>query len=103
MANIYDIFENVKKRPGAFLFERSIIHLNTLISGYYLAKMELNITPTEQDMEFDKFQQWIQDKYNVKANKSWATIILENSVSEIDAFNKFFELFEEFRSEINEI
>lgn len=100
MANIYDLFENIKKRPGAFLFERSITDLRTLMTGYYLAKMELNITPTEQDLEFDRFQQWIQNKYNVTASKSWATIILENSNNETEAFNGFFELLEEFKNEI---
>lgn len=63
MINIYDLFENIKKRP-------------------------------------DEFQEWIQNKYHVKASKSWATIILESSTNETEAFYKFFELLEEFRNEI---
>jgi hypothetical protein len=103
MADIYDLLKNIKKRPNAYLFKKDIIHLRTLLAGYDLAKAEQNISLTKQDLEFDEFQQWIQDKYNVLASKSWATIILENSTNEEDAFNKFFELFNEFRNQVSKI
>jgi hypothetical protein len=100
--NIYDLLKNIKKRPSAYLYNPSITHLHTLLAGYDLAKMEQNIPPTEQDFEFDKFQQWIQKKYDILSTLSWATIILENSQDEKDALNKFFELFEEFTNEVSQ-
>jgi hypothetical protein len=48
-----------------------------------------------------EFQDWIQEKYDILDSKSWANIILENSTGEEEAFNNFFELFDEFRNQIN--
>ena len=103
MANIYDLLENIRKRPHAYLFKHSIIHLRTFLAGYGTAKLEQNIPLTEQDLEFDNFQQWIQEKYDVLSSKSWAIIILENSQDETEALNNFFELFEEFRKQSQKI
>lgn len=102
MADLCELLHQIKKRPGMFLDSPSIKSLQMLMMGYNIARRDQNIPLTKQEIEFQGFQQWIQDKYNVLSSKSWATIILENSQDERDALNKFFELFEEFTNEVSQ-
>jgi recombinational DNA repair protein (RecF pathway) len=103
MSGIYDLLENIKKRPKMYIGSLSITKLHMLLMGYSIGKMEENLNKIGEESKLQEFQQWIQDKYNVLASKSWATIILENSTNEEDAFNKFFELFNEFRNQVSKI
>jgi hypothetical protein len=102
MADLCELLHQIKKRPGMFLDSPSIKSLQMLMMGYNIARRDQNIPLTKQELEFQGFQQWIQDKYNVLSSKSWATIILENSQDERDALNKFFDLFEEFTNEVSQ-
>jgi hypothetical protein len=101
MTDLCELLYQIKQRPGMFLDTPSIKSLQMLMMGYNIARRDQNIPLTKQELEFQGFQQWVQDKYNVLSSKSWATIILENSQDERDAFDKFFELFEEFTHEIS--
>ncbi|MGL6337683.1 MAG: hypothetical protein ACRC80_00920 [Waterburya sp.] len=102
MPSIYELLKNIKQRPKMYLGSLSITKLHMLLIGYNIGKMEKNLNKIEEDSKFRDFQQWIQEKYNVLSSKSWANIILENSMNEEDAFNKFFELFEEFINEVSQ-
>ena len=94
--DLYKLFEQIKKRPGMFLGHVSIRNFNMFIGGYSCARMSLKLAPTEQELEFAGFQDWIQEKYNVTACHSWAGIILLNSEDDKAAFWKFFDLLEEY-------
>jgi hypothetical protein len=67
-----------------------------LLVSYSQARMELGLPRTEQEKEFDQFQEWIQRKYNISDSKGWDSIILLNSIDEKGAFYNFFKLLEEF-------
>ena len=95
--DIYETFELVKKRPGLYIDYASIENLYAFLCGYYFARMDLKIPHTEQDTEFSGFQDWIEEKYDVKTCHSWANIILRNSENNKAAFWKFFDLLEEYR------
>ena len=43
-----------------------------------------------------EFQDWIQEKYKIRSTQSWAQIILFYSTSEYDGLDNFFQLFDEF-------
>jgi hypothetical protein len=79
-----------------YIGQCSITRLNMLLVGYSQARMELGLPRTEQEKNFDNFQEWIQSKFNIKSSQSWDSIILSNSTDEKDAFYKFFQLFEQF-------
>ena len=79
-----------------YLGNCSITRLNMLLVGYSQARMELGLPRTEQEKEFDQFQEWIQRKYNISDSKGWDSIILFYSADERDALNNFFELFDQF-------
>lgn len=92
----YHLLERIKQRPGMYIGQCSITRLNMLLVGYSQARMELGLPRTEQEKNFDKFQEWIESKYNITASLGWDSIILLNSNDEKDAFYKFFQLFEQF-------
>lgn len=102
MPGIYDLLENIKKRPKMYLGSSSITRLHMLLIGYNIGINEGGSDKIKEEFKFQDFQKWIQKKYDVLSSKSWATIILENSANESDALNKFFELFEEFINDIRE-
>lgn len=95
---LYDLIQRIKQRPGLYLGKRSIIRLNMLLLGYSQARMELGLPRTSQEIEFDKFQDWIQERFKITSSHGWDSIILFYSIDERDALDKFFDLFEKFRS-----
>ena len=90
-----------------YLGTSSITRLDMLLRGCSLARREVDVEPTKAEGEFEGFQAWIQEKYEIKSNQSWAKIILFYSMDETEALERFFELYEEYfnrnkSSEINE-
>ncbi len=78
-----------------YLGNASITKLDMLLRGYSLARREVGLTPTDQEKEFEGFQSWVEEKYGIKSNQSWAKVILFYSMDEPEALERFFELFEE--------
>ncbi len=99
MNYLYQLLERIKKRPGMYLGKKSITHLRILLIGYDLARSDLGLPKTEQEQEFNGFQDWIQQKFNDESTQSWASIILFNSEDESKALDRFFELLEEFQNQ----
>jgi hypothetical protein len=93
---LYHLLERIKQRPGMYVGQCSITRLNMLLVGYSQARMELGLPRTEQEKNLDKFQEWIESKYNITASIGWDSIILLNSPDEKAAFYQFFQLFEQF-------
>ena len=90
-----------------YLGNPSITKLSMLLRGQGVARREVDVEPTKEEKEFEGFQAWIQEKYEIKSNQSWAKIILFYSMDETEALERFFELYEEYlnrnkSSEINE-
>ena len=95
---LYDLLQRIKERPGMYLGKRSIIRLSMLLTGYGMARAELGLPVTEQEKEFDGFQDWIQERFKIRSSHGWDSIILFYSIDERDALDKFFDLFEKFRN-----
>ncbi|KYC36236.1 hypothetical protein WA1_41655 [Scytonema hofmannii PCC 7110] len=97
--NTYDFYEllrRMNKRPGMFLGTASITKIDMYLRGYALARREVSLAPTEQEREFEGFQSWLRERYEMESNQSWAKIILFDSLNEREALERFFELFEEY-------
>jgi len=108
MSNLYDILQKIKQRPALYLGKRSLSHLQVFLDAYTFARRELGIKVTEQEREFEDFQEWIERRFNQPDTQSWSRIILFYSEDESEALDRFFELFQDFlqsnqNSEVNEI
>jgi hypothetical protein len=92
---------DMRKRPGLYLHKKSLVYLYHLIAGYQCRAVELE--PNYQDCfsgtEFDEFVHLHYRGRGIPRTKSWLTMIAENSPSEAAAFDKFYELFDEFLEE----
>jgi len=60
------------------------------------SRADLGLPPTQQEVEFNQFQDWIQTRFKMSSSHGWDSIILFYSAGEKDALNNFFELFEQF-------
>ncbi len=96
MIGFYELIYKIKKRPALYLGKSSLSQLKTFLDGYSFALRQLNIFLSEEEQEFEEFQEWIEDKFNQSSTQHWSRIILFYSEDERDALNRFFELFDEF-------
>jgi cytochrome P450 len=97
--DIYELLQKIRKRPDLYLGKPSLEHLQVFLDGYTFARRQLNLPLTEQEQEFEKFQIWIEHKFNLPDTQSWTKIILFYSANERDALQRFFELLDEFIQE----
>ncbi|MCI0446992.1 hypothetical protein L0152_27785 [bacterium] len=96
MDHLYELLQKIKERPGLYLGQRSITRLHAFIGGYSLAQHELGVPSLETEHILGEFQEWIQHRFEIGSSHSWAQIILFYSEDEQEAFQQFFDLFEEF-------
>ncbi|MCV3212370.1 hypothetical protein OGM63_02295 [Plectonema radiosum NIES-515] len=96
--NFYKLLKDIKKRPAMYLGTTSITRLDMALRGYKVARTEVGLAATEEEIQFEGFQKWVQEKYEIKSNQSWAKIILFFSMDEHEALERFFELFEEYQN-----
>jgi hypothetical protein len=93
---LYEMLQRIKQRPGMFLGTCSITRFKSFLDGYMSARQDFGLPVTEQEKQFDQFQEWIQQRFDIKSSHAWDSIILFHSADERDALNNFFELFEKF-------
>jgi hypothetical protein len=94
--SFYELIEKVQKRPALYLGKKSISHLQVFLDAYTFARRELSVAQTQEEEEFEEFQEWIEQRFSQHSTQSWSRIILFYSEDESDALNRFFELFTEF-------
>jgi hypothetical protein len=95
---LYEMLEQIKQRPGIFLGQCSITRLRSFLDGYIGCRADLGLPETQQELEFNQFQEWIQTRFKITSSHGWDSIILFYSADEKEALNNFFELFEQFRN-----
>jgi hypothetical protein len=94
--SIRKLLEVVKGRPLMYLPSKSITGLSTFISGAYFAqRMILGEDAGFEEDELSKFEKKVVEKYSIESNHSWPSILLFHAGNEEQAFDKFFELWEE--------
>lgn len=95
---LYEMLEQIKQRPGMFLGQCSITRLRSFLDGYIGCRADLGLPETQQELEFNQFQEWIQTRFKITSSHGWDSIILFYSADEKEALNNFFELFAQFRN-----
>lgn len=119
MDPIYFILQKLRKRPGLYLGETSLTALGHFLNGYtfrlaieiWMKKTGLDVTinydlfirsPNAYDADTDRFSflsdfdSFIHNYYQDNTTNDWVKIISENSSSQIEAFDKFYELFDSY-------
>ncbi|MEH2075917.1 MAG: hypothetical protein V7K57_16225 [Nostoc sp.] len=94
-----DFLNTVRLRPGLYLGRKSLTGLQALLLGYNIAVVEHNIPESEQlncELE-DKFDEWLREKYHIGNAIGWYLFIINQTESEVEAFHRLFELWDEFR------
>ena len=94
MNNLSRLLQNIKNNPVIYLDKPAITCLHSFLNGYLDARMALGLDREGSGIE--GFQEWIQEREKTKVSQSWAGIILFSCGSERTAFYRFFELFEKF-------
>ncbi len=86
-------------RALAFILAGALTALQALLLGYKQAVIEHNIPEVEQlncELE-DKFDEWLRKNYHMGNAINWYLFIIDQTESEVVAFNRLFELWDEFR------
>lgn len=92
---VYKLLMDIRKRPGVYLGQKSLTLLSFTLSGYLL-RMEHEGISDMHDMS--GFQVFVEKRYGI-SDHNWADIILFYSADEAQAFDRFYELLDEFLSE----
>ena len=95
---IYDLLMDIRKRPGVYLGQKSLTLLHSFLGGYIIRLAEEGYT----DVDLSDFQNYIANRFNIQSAHSWAHIIRFYSASETEAFDRFYELLDEYLSENSE-
>ena len=96
MNSIELLINEIRKRPGLYLGKKSISLFGAFIHGYEECLRENEMT---RDIRLHPdFYEFVLEKYPTTLSIGWVGIILGQSSSEEEAFDKFFELYDEFQN-----
>jgi len=95
-------FEQVRRRPGMWLGDRSPAALQLLIQGVYLAEFLYDVPEGNRlgNFPFQEFEGWVERRFNprrLSVNSYWMARDIAGSDEE--AFDLWFSWYDEFRSE----
>lgn len=96
MNSIKELISKIQERPSMYIGRRSISCLKAFLDGWYLRDPN-NIDDIEL---MGKFQDWIEEEYNMKNTHSWDRILLFYSNDECSALELFFVKFNELISQL---
>lgn len=100
MSGMFEILEKIRTRPGMYIGRASVSDLFMFLVGYKTARRELGIELSESEKDFaEHFHDWVQQRFNVRTNNSWAKIILLFTRDEKDGFDCFYKLLDEFKQQ----
>ena len=100
MTNLYKTLQQIKEAPGMYLGRPSVSDLFMFLVGYEFARTEMEADlDEEEELFYDSFQPWLQQRLGVQTVTSWAKLIMLSYHDEKAGFDKFFLLLDEFRKQ----
>lgn len=94
METLKKLLDAIRQRPGMYV-QRCPLQLNSFIQGWHLGK------GTVCDMGYLRaFEKWLARKHGITSSHSWADIILFYSEGNVEAFENFWELWDEFHEKL---
>ena len=88
-----ELLAKIRERPGMYLPKPCPILLSTFLRGWSLGRGSV---PDYGIL--NEFQSWVAERYKITTSHGWAAIIEFFGGGGEDAFDLFFDLFEEFES-----
>ncbi|MEU7716937.1 hypothetical protein [Streptomyces tibetensis] len=103
MRDVYDLLEEVRLRPGMWVRNGSLRHLDSMLVGYRIA---LAVHGAEEPFDFwspgepSPFSMWLERRMGEQSSLGWSTVIERSAeATGRPALELFFELLDEFRGE----
>lgn len=70
-AGLFEILNQIKSRPGLYIGRPSVSELFMFLAGYKIARRELGIKPTEEEVTFyQNFHQFVEKKYHLHTSNA---------------------------------
>ncbi|MNG06647.1 hypothetical protein D3C84_899030 [compost metagenome] len=94
---LYNKLQQIKQKPALYLGKKSLPLLQAYLNGYVAHH---NDTSGEENYFFlPELRDYISDHYNINTTHSWSDLITFFSTNDNDAFDKFYELLDDFFAE----
>lgn len=94
MNSITNILKRIEEKPLLYLGEKDLRRLRSFITGYLICEADNN--QNESMMFFESFKNYFNGIYGLRSYYDWCSVLRQESDSEEEAFDKFFELFNSF-------
>jgi hypothetical protein len=99
---MFELLDSLRRYPE-FSNAKSLKGLRSFLFGYESATGEYRIKDAAAFSDLRPFSDWIARRYGYQraAARSWYSMIMERTESDEKAFDVFFELLDQYRSEMN--
>ncbi|WP_139996541.1 hypothetical protein [Paenibacillus paridis] len=91
---LYKKIQQMRQRPGMYIGKKSLLLLHAYLNGYIAYHNEINKEPN--CFFLAEFQEYIQRRFNLYTTHSWADIIISFSLNDEEAFDRFYQLLDDF-------
>lgn len=101
MKDLYDILEEIRNQPIKYLGRSSVVALKGFINGYSLARREMGCSLTEQEKDFQGFQEWLNPSHSpsfYRKEDSWDKLLILFAQDESKALAAFFKKLEAYKN-----
>lgn len=99
MNSLTIILKKIEEKPLLFLGKKDLRRLRFFITGYLACERDNN--RNESFMFFESFKKYFDGIYGLRSYFDWSSILRQEEPSEEAAFDKFFELFNDFLAKQN--
>ena len=97
--NVYQLIDKIRENPKKYIGNNGLAHFHTFLGGYFMDRDDEYYNHDE--INFDFFHDYVAIKFGYGAVNGWSRIIGFKAKDKEDALNLFFELLDDFRTNIN--
>jgi hypothetical protein len=96
ISDIYGVFDSIRARPGMWVPDKSLGTIELMTHAYGVALSVHNVT--EPGLDFNqRFRNYLYRRFRWSMSCGWARAITERSTNPDVAFDRFFNLLNQFR------
>ncbi|MFB6651462.1 barstar family protein [Streptomyces microflavus] len=96
-SDVYDFLHQIRLRPGMWLPNGSLQHLQAILTGYRVA---LAVHSSHEPFAFwpeRDFSDWLHKRYGISSSLTWAAEIERHTPADSTPVKEFFRLLDDFR------